>query len=84
MSDSLHVRTETRKVYVGGGRGWLTKRSAYRAEAKSLYLHRYRCECEPEIGFNCGDHTEEAKVHYLRIRDRLARFLKFVDSRRAA
>lgn len=84
MPDQLHVRTETRKVYISARGARLSRGAAYRQAARYLMEDDYGCQCETEVGFRCGAHTDEAKDQYLKVRDRLARFLKFVDSRRAA
>ena len=77
------VTRETATVYRGGGRRWLTKASAIRAEAKARI--NARCACEPydrETGAPasyCRYHTalEDPDSWARRFRRRYLRFLTY-------
>ncbi len=78
------VTEEQRTVWLGGGRAWLTRASAYRAVARSLITSKYPCECEPFNRYDCGRHTADAAEHYAQTRNRLASYLRWLDKRDAA
>lgn len=46
----MAVKAETATVYIGGGRRWLTLRTAARKEAHAKIIERHGCDCES------GDH----------------------------
>lgn len=92
-----NVRPVTRTVYHGGGRHWITRRAAYRAEATRML--RSRCECrldkaEPDVGFYPGtcelcspqgevnsDEYFASKERWMKLRNRLARWMSWNDAR---
>lgn len=76
------LSAETATVYrAPNGRRYLRKSSAYYAAARARVRRAYPCECEAEVGYDCGQHTHE----YVERRDalvaRLARFYALVDRR---
>ncbi len=79
----MRIRIELRKVYVGGGRGALSRSAAYRNEAKSRVRKRYPCECEgPEHDVGYPGHGCEYHGEWFQKRvDRLAAFMRFLDRR---
>lgn len=58
----MTVSAETATVYRGGGRRWLTRKAAERAEARAII--KLRCECsrsDPAIGYygyTCRYHAD--------------------------
>ncbi len=81
------VTRERAIVFRGGGRRWFTEQAAYNAAAKQRI--RSRCYCSgpdpapyyeqapPEI---CQYHDMDPD-EWTRLRDRLGRFLRFLDAR---
>ena len=43
----MAVSVETARVYRGGGRRWLTLKSAAKHEAMAVIRKRHGCDCEP-------------------------------------
>lgn len=78
----MRIRTETRKVFVGGRRASFTRASAYRNEAKARVAKKYRCEChyEPDTGSRdvCERHMWPVDK-WAKLVNRLARFMRYLD-----
>lgn len=69
-----------------------TKLAAYRDAAKLAWRQAYPCECEAETGYTCGEHRVPSGEDAINLRatyrrkvvDRLARWLRWRDSRARA
>ena len=74
----ITIKSSVATVYHGGGRRWLTRKAAERAEAKRLYRERFPCECEAgeplhgDGGERCGYHDD----HHAKFVRRVARLIK--------
>lgn len=75
------VAAETATVYRAGGRRFLTRAAAYRrlASMRVRGSEKYTCECEAEVGFDCGLHTEENEALVEKLIARLARWYARAD-----
>ncbi len=89
----IRVLAEQRTVYRSevGRRGRMTKRAAYRDAAWQAWSAKYPCTCEPLVSAWCGMHgapddepDAEHAEHRRKVIDRLARWLRWRDSRLVA
>ena len=93
MADRITVERTLDITYrAPGGKARRTERAAYLDAAWLAWRRRYPCECDTETGYVCGEHRvpsgEDAinlhTAYRRKVVDRLARWLRWRDSRTRA
>lgn len=63
----MNLLPETATVYKGAHRRFFSKRAALKSFAWAMWKKKHPCECEGDVGFNCGRHGEYAEVRIERL-----------------
>lgn len=75
----MKLEAKTAIVYQGANRRYFTKDAAYRSFAWKRIFEKHSCQCEGDVGYDCGMHTPEEIKRLGRVCERLVSRMKRYD-----